>query len=88
MSLKNVMDEVQTWRQYQDQWGHAFDDNNTVNDWGTYINVYLTRATTMKATPAEQREALVKVAVLAVAAVETFDRNNGFAPRHYDKAAK
>lgn len=84
--ISKVMNEISAERQHQQQkWGDAFDDNNTVNDWGTYIGIYLARATTMQATKLEQREALVKVATLAVAAVETFDRNEGFARRHYDK---
>lgn len=84
MSL--LLEQIKAERAYQDlKWGGVFDDKNTVNDWGTYINVYLARATTMKATPEEQRAALVQVATLAVAAIETFDRNGGFALRHYDK---
>lgn len=84
----SILDEIKAEREYQNgKWGVVFDDKNTVNDWGAYINVYLSRALTMLAGPGEQREALVQVASLAVAAVETFDRNTGFPARHYDKAA-
>lgn len=82
-----IFDQIVTERQYQDQkWGTSFDDKNTLNDWAAYINVYLSRALSMENVkkPDAQRVALVKVAALALAALETFDRNGGFAPRHYD----
>jgi hypothetical protein len=81
----SVLQEVEAERTYQDsKWGHAFDDNNTVNDWAAYANIYLSNATTMKATTAEQRAGVLKAATLLVAAVESFDRNSGFPARHYD----
>lgn len=84
----SIYQEIQTEREYQDsKWGTKFDDKNTVNDWGTYINLYLGRATTMGASTQEQRLGLIRTASLAVAAIEAFDRNNGFPARHYDKAA-
>lgn len=86
MNRKDIFDAIDTERTYQDgKFGTAFDDANTVNDWGTFIGVYLARGTSMQATPSEQRAALLKVATLSVAALETFDRNSKFAPRHYDK---
>lgn len=82
----SIFAQINTERAYQDKkWGTVFDDKNTINDWGTYIGIYLARATKMGTERTGQREAMVKVATLAVAALETFDRNNGFAPRHYDK---
>lgn len=80
-----VYSEIKAERDYQDQkWGHAFDDNNTVNDWMTYINIYGSKATTIGAPKEEQRKQMMKVAAIAVAACEAYDRNNGFTPRHYD----
>jgi hypothetical protein len=82
-----LFDQIATERQYQDQrWGTEFDDKNTLNDWAAYINVYLTRALCMEnvGKPENQRIAMVKVAALSVAALEAFDRNGKFAPRHYD----
>lgn len=79
--LTNVSDE----RDYQDKkWGIAFDDKNTINDWGTYINHYVTNATRMDAGNGEQYKALIKVAALAVAALETLERLGTLPPRHYD----
>jgi len=84
-----IFNEIEAERAYQDaKWGNTFDDKNTVNDWNQYIAGYGYRAASMEnvGKPEEQRAAMVKVAALAVAALETFDRNNGFAPRHYDPA--
>lgn len=80
-----VYKEIQDERAYQDgKFGVAFDDENTINDWGTYINIYLAKATAMATPNSEQRKQMVKVAALAVAALQTFDRNGGFSSRHYD----
>lgn len=82
--LKRILDE----REYQDQkWGTDFDDKNTVNDWGTYINHYVAKATQMNMSADAQEQAFLKVAALAVAAVESSGRNKGFPLRHYDRIA-
>lgn len=86
MERRKIFDQIELERKYQDKkWGDEFDRKNTVNDWATYINIYLSRATTMGVSKEEQRKAMVKVATLAVAALERFDENGGFAPRHYDE---
>lgn len=81
-----IFEEIEKERAYQDgKWDTAFDDKNTVNDWAAYINLYASeRATKMGTENAKQRKGILKVATLAIAALETFDRNHGFAPRHYD----
>ncbi len=81
-----VWHEVVLERERQDlkTWGTAFDDSNTINDWAAYTNIYLARATSMKATPAEQRTGILKAAAILVAALQAFDSNEGFLPRHYD----
>lgn len=85
MSRGEIFGQIESERAYQDgKWGHAFDDKNTINDWSVYIGRYVSRANADKLAPDGQRTALIKVAALAVAAIETFDRNLGFAPRHYD----
>jgi hypothetical protein len=85
MTRQEIFDAINSERNYQDsKWGTNFDDKNSINDWGTYINIYLAKATNMGETAEVQEENLLKVASLAVAALETFYRNNGFAPRHYD----
>jgi len=85
VSLQIVLDEIRAEREYQDaNWGTEFDDKNTLNDWSTYVNIYMAQASVMTATPEEQRANMLKAATLLVAAVETFDRNGKFAPRHYE----
>jgi len=87
MSLETILEEIKKERSYQDfKWGTAFDNKNTVNDWATYANIYLSKATTMKATPTEQRDGILKAATLLIAAIEAYDRNNSsFPKRHYDE---
>ena len=81
----SILEEIKAERVYQDQkWGTDFDNKNTINDWVTYITQYATKAATMGLSKDEQRKFILKTATLGVAALETFDRNNGFAPRHYD----
>lgn len=80
-----IFTEIDQERNYQEgKWGSGFDSKNTVNDWAAYINVYLSNATKMGVLQADQRTAILKVAALAVAALETYDCNDGFALRHYD----
>jgi len=81
----DILDEIVAEREYQDgKWGAAFDDANTVNDWAAYLGIYTGKATAITAPPAERRRQMLKVAAIAVAAVEAFDRNGCFAPRHYE----
>lgn len=79
-----IFKEIDEERAYQEgKFGTSFDERNTVNDWVTYIAMYAGKAA-FAGTEAEARQQLMKVAALAVAAMESFDRNKKFAPRHYD----
>jgi len=83
----DILDQIVAERERQDGlWGDSFDDRNTLNDWCAYLMIYAARAAGMEnvGKVAEQRLALLKVASLAVAAIETLDRNGKFAARHYD----
>lgn len=85
--MNAILEAIKTEREYQDtKWGTTFDDKNTLNDWAAYIGIYTAKATDMGNAhfPEMQRKALLKVATLAVAALETMDRNGGFPARHYD----
>jgi len=83
---KKIFEEIDAERHYQDaKWGIEFDKKNTLNDWWAYINYYFSRSAEMGNTKRQQRRDLVKVAALAVAALERFDENHGFTPRHYDE---
>ena len=71
------------------QWGNEFDSKNTLNDWVTYIVMYAGDAAKMKTTPNEAEQKLIKVAGLAISALENLRANGQFAPRHYEeKVAK
>lgn len=81
--LYRTLDEE---REYQDKkWGTGFDDKNTPNDWVTYITQYASsRGGALKLNKDEFKHAMVKVASLAIAAIEATERNGGLVKRHYD----
>lgn len=93
-----VIRDVQAEREYQltrgaegklpgqTAWDYTFDDKNTPNDWAAFIAIYVGRAVNTSNTDitAEFRKNMVKVAALALAAVEAVDRV-GTPRRHYDK---
>lgn len=90
MAREDILADINDERVYQDdKWGTEFDDKNTVNDFAIYICRYASNAAfveeAVKASAvAAQRNQLIKVAALAVAAIETIDRNGQLENRHYD----
>ena len=68
------------------RWSHNFDDLNTLNDWNTYVGIYMARATAMenKDNPGIVYDALIKAAGLALSAAARLDGGLPMAPRHYD----
>ena len=78
----SIYDEIKTERDYQDgKWGHKADDElNTPWMWAAYIAKYSTnwmRGTFLplgKDASDGFRTAMIKVAALAVAAIESLDR--------------
>jgi hypothetical protein len=81
----DLYSEINAERAYQDsKWGTDFDDENTANDWASYIVRYTARACEFNNTPDQFRTAMLKVASLAIAAIETVDRNHSLPKRHYD----
>ncbi len=93
-TINNILADISKERESQDhRWGHEFDDKNTANDWSAYITRYNGNASfcTTYGQPFDGtawRQQMVKVAALAVAAIESFDRNNGLPRRHYDIIAE
>lgn len=81
MTTQTVLQEVAAERDYQNnKWGTSFDDKNTAYNWFGYIAAYGSRNLT--GTPEDKfneafRTDMLKVAALAVAAVEAFDRTKG-----------
>lgn len=68
-------------RQELQHGGDDNDDNNSYHDWAKFISYQLDRGRYEQ--PSEMRERLVKVAALAVAAIESYDRRveDGDAPQ-------
>lgn len=88
MCRRDIFDQIEDERDYQDtKWGTEFDDLNTASDWASYIIRYAAKAGDdfhASNDPDDFENAMVKIAALAVAAIETSQRNSGPAPRHYD----
>ncbi len=83
---REIFKQIEVERAYQQsRWGNEFDDLNTPNDWVTYITNYATQAAPLKRDVETFETKMLKVAALAVAAIETSKRNGGPALRHYDK---
>jgi len=83
---QKIIDEIDKELDYANgKWGTEFDDKNTINDWAAYIQIYVGQAVRMGSSKEEQKKQLTKAAGLAISALEAFERNGGFPPRHYDK---
>ena len=73
-------------RIHQDnRWGVDFDDKNTVNDWVCYIAKHAGLIGSVEMDKRNIYAGFVKVMALAMAALESAERNGGFPKRHYDK---
>lgn len=82
---KNIYEEIDNEREYQDKkWGLENDNQNTSNDWITYITAWAGKAYSFPSNKENFRKNMVKVAAIAVAAIETCDRNNGLPPNILD----
>ena len=82
---RHILEEISTERDHQClRYSEEFDHKNTLSDWIAFITIQLGRSAETAASKSEQRTRMVKVAALAVAAVEAFDRRNEFGARHYD----
>ena len=81
----NVYVEIHNERDYQDgKWGIENDNQNTPNDWIAYITAWAGKAYSFPSNPENFRKNMVKVAAIAVAAIEAYDRNNGLPPNTLD----
>jgi hypothetical protein len=82
---QKILDDIKEERKYQDiKWGLEFDKKNTANDWATYINTYASNASVMPTGSEEYRKLMIKVAALAVAAIELHD-DKLMPKRHYEE---
>lgn len=90
MERQDILKEICVEREYQEKrWGNIADDTkNEPNDWAAYIAHHATRwfnggfSPYDKQTVGQFRKQMVKVATLAVAAIESLDRQtrDGGAP--------
>lgn len=68
----SIYDEIKTERDYQDgKWGTLFDDKNSPDNWVFYIIGYLGNLYRERQ---PFRIVMLKVAALAVASIEAYDR--------------
>jgi hypothetical protein len=75
MSREGVLKEVSTERDYQDtQWGRGLDDRWVEKDWQDFIDNYSKALGRAEKYKDDFRTRMVKVAAIAVAAVEAMDR--------------
>ena len=83
---QNIIAEINVERTRQDkEWGGQInDDLNTLRDWATYINYHaVINAYIHRAEKFAFRKSMIRVAALAIAAIESIDRkysnedNNG-----------
>lgn len=69
------------------QWGHDFDNKNTLNDWAAYMVIYLGKALEMEATPETIMKNLRKAAGITIATLVQYE-SAGIAARHYEGQAR
>lgn len=75
--MDKVLAEIVNERKFQDTiWGREFDNHNKLNDWVTYITHYAAKNYGPKVGVEVFRNNMIKVAALAVAAVEACDRTH------------
>ncbi len=79
MIIENVIDDILAERALQDkEWGgNEHDDKHDFYDWRTYLYKQITAASMESGQHDRQRKRLVKIAALAVAAIESMDRKGG-----------
>jgi len=65
------------------QWGHEFDNRNSLNDWAACMVIYLGKALEMGATPETVMKNLHKAAGITLATIVQYE-SAGIAARHYD----
>jgi len=78
--MDEIFEEIKEEREYQRTigWNTSSDDKNTTLEWAGFICNYATRSICgATAHLADFRTSMVKVAALAIAAIEAYDRNNG-----------
>lgn len=65
------------------QWGHDFDNKNSLNDWNAYVDIYKGKALEMEATPETIIKNLRKAAGVLISTIVQYE-SAGIAARHYE----
>jgi hypothetical protein len=79
-----IYEEIEKEREHaKTRYSVSWDSRNTINDWTAYIVSYLGKAVVYPFNGARWRETMIKIAGLAVSAIEAYD-TTGLHPRHYD----
>ena len=75
LALRGIFEEIRAEREVQDaEWGGPeHDDAHSQHDWHEYIRIHNRRSIRGKKTDS-YRHQLIRVAALAVAAIQSFDR--------------
>jgi hypothetical protein len=82
MTIKQIYEQIDAERAYAyEKWGDEFDSKNTLNDWASYIIIYLGKAVAMPFDKENTRKQLIKVAGLVINAIDKLD---AMPKRHYD----
>jgi len=77
---KDILDALSVERKHQGAlFNEEYDDKHTVNDWVALMVQQLGLVSNKALDKGKQREHLVKTGALVIAAIESFDRNGGFA---------
>ena len=74
---EKIIEEILAEREYQDyKWGgNDHDDAHSSHDWVAYLSKHLGKSVTHPWDGKKFREQMTKIAALAVAAAEWYDRN-------------
>lgn len=83
---KKIFKEICLVRDHQVECGfdEVFDSQHTVNDWVVFIVEYAAKVVNVSSLTNIQRKRFLDVAAIAIAAVESIDKNDGAPLRHYD----
>jgi hypothetical protein len=87
MNRQQIFEAINKERDYQNTlWGSEFDTHNTADDWATFITYYVTRNLVKKNFNQRDFEIdMIKVASIAIAAIESCGETGKFSPRHWEK---
>lgn len=84
ITLDIIGDIINERKRQRIKYDAEFDSKNTSNDWVSYITRHAGQAVTYPMHTEVFKEQMIKVATLAIAAIEQLEKHGTTAPRHYD----